>query len=53
MAYTVREMSEDQIKTAFMRTISKLGTDELSSNKVNDNLGISKLFFKSIPSAQK
>jgi hypothetical protein len=38
MAYTVREMSEEQINSALMRNTAKLAMAELSANKVHSIL---------------
>jgi len=37
MAYTVREMSEEQVNLVLMRTTAKLAMAELSANKVHSN----------------
>lgn len=37
MAYTVREMSEEQISSTLMRNTAKLAMAELSANKVRSN----------------
>ena len=37
MAYTVREMSEEQISSMLMRNTAKLAMAELSANKVRSN----------------
>lgn len=37
MAYTVREMSEEQVNSVLMRNTAKLAMAELSANKVHSN----------------
>lgn len=40
MAYTVREMSEEQVNSVLMRNTAKLAMAELAANKVQSNFGM-------------